>query len=176
MKVQRLFTKNLWVVLVVGIMVWSVFRLTPSLAYTPKVQPAQQEAAAVTIAQNDSGSQSLYDKVGGYNAIAAVVDDALPRIASDPQIKKYFVGLSTDTKRKLRQLLVDQLCSAAGGPCKYTGRTMKVSHGGLGISGSEFEAFVNDIVASLDKFGVPQPEKDKVVAFYNSFQQQIVEK
>lgn len=181
MKIQRLLTKNLWVVLGVGtLMVWAVFRMTPTLAYSPssQVQTAQQEVVPVTVSQYypDSRQQSLYDRVGGYNAIAAVVDDALPRIVNDPEIKEYFVGLSTDTKRKLRQLLVDQLCRAAGGPCEYTGRTMKVSHGGLGLSNSEFDSFVADIAASLDKFGVTQQEKNHVLAFYNGFRGQIVEK
>ncbi|HWW75438.1 MAG TPA: group 1 truncated hemoglobin, partial [Pyrinomonadaceae bacterium] len=85
-------------------------------------------------AQDGMMKKSLYDRLGGYNAVAAVVDDFVGRLVSDKQFERFFVGHSTDSKKRIRQHIVDQLCAAAGGPCVYLGRTMKDSHMGLGIS------------------------------------------
>lgn len=179
MPIQRLFTKTLWLVLVVTIaLVWTSFRLSPGLAHSTTTPPAQQEAVEVTIADNSSnpGTQTLYTRIGGYNAIAAVVDDAIPRWVNNPQIARYFIGLSTDSKKRLRQLIVDQFCEATGGPCKYTGRTMKTSHRGLGISGNEFNAFVSDLNASLTRYNLSPNDKNALLSYVNGFRGQIVER
>src|ERR1700694_5392146 len=70
-------------------------------------------------------TESLYHRLKGYDAIAAVADDFIGRVAADPRFEKFFAGFSVDSKKRLRQHLVDQLCAAAGGPCIYTGRDMK---------------------------------------------------
>lgn len=120
--------------------------------------------------------KSLYQRLGGYDAIAAVVDEFIGRLAGDQQFARFFAGLSTDSKKRLRQLLVEQLCEAAGGPCLYTGRAMKASHAGLGITEKEWEAGAKHLIAALDKFKVPQKEKDEVVAFVSTLKKEIVEK
>lgn len=120
--------------------------------------------------------KSLYERLGGYNAIAAVVDDALPRVVNDPKLARYFVGLSTNSKQRVRELLVDLICTATSGPCVYIGRDMKTSHAGLGINESEFQAFATDVIASLDKFKVPKKEKDELVSIVASLKREIVEK
>ena len=120
--------------------------------------------------------KSLYDRLGGYNAIAAVVDDFVGRLVTDKQFERFFVGHSTDSKRRIRQHIVDQLCAAAGGPCVYTGRTMKDSHAGLGISEAEWDAAARRLVASLDKFKVPEQEKKDLLAFVSGLKADIVEK
>lgn len=184
MKIQSLFTKTFWLGLIfTTVMVWTVFRLSPTLAYSPTKPPAQQVAApTTTIAQNDSSSsgkkKSLYNRLGGYNAIAAVIDNSAQRIFNDPLIGKYFIGLSTNSKQRLRQLLIDQFCQATGGPCIYTGRSMKLSHSGIGggLTDEEFQAFVNDVGAALDDLKVRQQEKNEVLAFVNSLRDEIVER
>jgi hemoglobin len=120
--------------------------------------------------------KSLYDRLGGYNAVAAVVDDFVGRLVTDKQFERFFVGHSTDSKKRIRQHIVDQLCAAAGGPCIYTGRTMKDSHVGLGITDAEWDAAAKHLVASLDKFKVPEPEKKDLLAFVTSLKGDIVEK
>ncbi len=120
--------------------------------------------------------KSLYQRLGGYDAIAAVVDDFIARLVTDSQVSRFFTGHSLDSKKRIRQLIVEQLCMAAGGPCFYTGRTMKASHDGLGITEIEWQAAVKLLVASLDKFGVPQKEKDDVLAAVSSFKGDIVQK
>ena len=120
--------------------------------------------------------KSLYDRLGGYNAIAAVVDDFVGRLVTDKQFERFFAGHSTDSKRRIRQHIVDQLCAAAGGPCLYTGRTMKDSHTGLGITEAEWDAAAKHLVASLDKFKVPEQEQKDLLAFVNGVKPDIVEK
>jgi len=106
---------------------------------------------------------TLYKRLGGYDAIAAVADDLLGRMAADPQLKVYSRGQSKDTKNKQRQLLVDFLCYAFGGPCVYTGRPLKTVHTGLNISESDWDVFVKLALATLDKFGVQGKEREEVV-------------
>ena len=132
--------------------------------------------AASASAQDGMMKKSLYDRLGGYNAIAAVVDDFVGRLVTDKQFDRFFMGHSTDSKKRIRQHIVDQLCAAAGGPCVYTGRTMKDSHAGLGISDAEWDAAARHLVASLDKFKVGEQEKKDLLAFVTSLKGDIVEK
>ena len=119
--------------------------------------------------------KSLYQRLGGYDAIAAVVDDFLGRLLGDPQMKRFFNGVSMDSQRRIRQLVVDQLCWATGGPCVYIGRSMKASHAGLGISEADWQSSVTHLIASLGKFKVPQKEKDDVLAAVSGLKADIVE-
>ena len=123
-----------------------------------------------------SQEKSLYERVGGYNALAAVVDDFIVRLVSDKQFEKFFIGQSTDSKKRIRQHILDQFCAATGGPCIYTGREMKTSHAGLGITNAEWDAAAKHLVASLDKFKVPEKEKGEILAFVTSLKKDIVEK
>jgi hemoglobin len=123
-----------------------------------------------------SQEKSLYERVGGYNALAAVVDDFIGRLISDKQFEKFFIGQSTDSKKRIRQHILDQFCAATGGPCVYTGREMKTSHAGLGITNAEWDAAAKHLVASLDKFKVPEKEKGELLAFVTGLKKDIVEK
>ena len=131
-------------------------------------------AAAQT--QASGTSSTLYKRLGGYDAIAAVTDDFIGRLAADKQLARFLVGLGADSQKKLRQHVVDQLCEATGGPCIYTGRSMKTSHAGLGITESDWQSTVNHLVATLDKFKVPEKEKGELLAIASSLKPDIVEK
>jgi hemoglobin len=120
--------------------------------------------------------KTLYQRLGGYDAVAAVTDDLIGRLAADPQLAKFLTGLNDDSKKKLRQHFVDFLCSATGGPCVYTGRDMRTSHKGLGITEADWNASVVDLSATLDKFKVPAPERAEVLAAVASLKPDIVEK
>jgi hemoglobin len=120
--------------------------------------------------------KSLYVRLGGYDAIAAVTDDFLGRLTKDPQFTRFFSGFSTDSVKRIRQLIVEQLCAAAGGPCFYTGRDTKKTHAGLGITEKDWDASAKHLVASLVKFNVPEKEKNEVLAFVTSLKKDIVEK
>lgn len=120
--------------------------------------------------------RTLYQRLGGFDAIAAVVDDFIPRLATDPGLAKFFAGHATDSKMRIRQLVVEQLCAAAGGPCVYTGRDLRTSHAGLGITEADWNRSVEHLVASLDKFRVPAPEKNELLAAVSGMKKDIVER
>lgn len=124
---------------------------------------------------NVMSEKSLYDRLGGYDVIAAVVDDLLAQLRADPQFSRFGMGRSLDSRNRARQLLVDQLCALAGGPCFYTGRDMKTSHAGLGITESEWEANMRYTETALDKHGVSAREKAEILAIFSGYKDDIVE-
>jgi len=117
---------------------------------------------------------SLYKRLSGYDALAAVSDEFLQRLGADKRLGRFVAGLSVDSQKKLRQRLVDFLCEKTGGPCVYTGRDMKTSHTGLRITEEDWKAGADALVATLDKFKVPQKERDEVVALVMSLKGDIV--
>ena len=121
-------------------------------------------------------SASLYTRLGGYDAIAAVVDDLLPRLRSDELLSRFWTSpRSVNTHNRERQLAVDFIAAAAGGPTIYLGRDMKMSHKGMGITKADYTAFMRCLGATMDKFEVREPERSEVVAFATSLEPEIVE-
>lgn len=104
--------------------------------------------------------KSLYDRLGGKKAVAAVVDDFVTNVSKDKVINKRFA--KTDIK-KLKKNLNDQICAATGGGCKYEGKDMKTAHKGMKITEDEWKATVGDLVAALDKNKVPDKEKNELL-------------
>src|ERR1700757_2453798 len=119
--------------------------------------------------------ETLYHRLGGYDAIAAAVDGLLPRLGGDPPIGVYWRGKCIDSMKKDRQLTVDFLCAATGGPVSYVGRDMKTAHEGLGITESDWEVFVQHTVATLDDLGVAGAEKDEFLAAAAALKDDVVE-
>lgn len=120
---------------------------------------------------------SLYSRLGGYDAIAAVVDDLLPRLHDDPRLMRFWASpRSTDTNNRERQLAVDFIAASAGGPTIYLGRDMKNSHIGMGIDRDDYAAFKTHLTATLEKFSVPNRERGEVMAFVDGLEKDIVEK
>ncbi|HEX5705444.1 MAG TPA: group 1 truncated hemoglobin [Pyrinomonadaceae bacterium] len=132
--------------------------------------------ASVAATHGAQEKKSLYARVGGYDALALVVDDFIKRLATDPKFAKFFSGFSVDSQKRLRQHILDQFCKAAGGPCEYIGRDMKTTHTGLGITEAEWDAAAKHLVAAMDKYKVPQAEKDELMAFVGTQKKDIVEK
>lgn len=124
---------------------------------------------------NDAQEQSLYQRLGGYDAIAAATDELLGRLQADPRIKDFWKGASADNRRKARQLIVDFMTEAAGGPAFYVGRDMKTSHEGMQISEADWAVFMEHSEATLDHFGVPPREREEVLGFFTSLKGEIVE-
>ncbi|HEX7441646.1 MAG TPA: group 1 truncated hemoglobin [Caldimonas sp.] len=114
---------------------------------------------------------SLYQRLGGKDAITAVVDDFIGNVAADTRINRRFGG--TDIPR-LKRMLVDQICAGTGGPCTYTGRNMSAAHEGMNIRDDEFGALVEDLVKSLDKFKVPAREKGDLLGILGPMKGAIV--
>ena len=127
-------------------------------------------------AQNPPQAPSLYKRLGGYDALAAVTDDFIGRLAGDSVLGRFFVGHSTDSKMRIRQLIVDQLCNVTGGPCVYIGRSMKAAHAGMGTTQADWDRSVRHLVATLTKFNVPPKEQNEVLAAVTTLKADIVEK
>jgi hemoglobin len=134
--------------------------------------------AGVPLFGQGGKEKSLYDRLGGKKAISAVVDEFVGRVAGDRRINAYFGATAGDPARlkKFKGNLVDQICQASGGPCKYTGKDMKAAHMGMGISGADFDALVEDLVGALDTFNVGAHEKEQLLGALGPMKGEIVEK
>ncbi len=126
-------------------------------------------------ADNAQQSASLYSRLGGYDAVNAVVGDLLPRLISDPQLGRFWANRGSDGMLREKQLVVNFISSAAGGPLLYTGRDMVVSHKGMRISESDWKLFMGHLHATLDKFKLPQREYSDVIGFIESQKPLMVE-
>ena len=121
----------------------------------------------------ETSKKSLYDRLGGKDGITTVVDAFVERVGGDKRINGYFA--STDLT-KLKMHMVDQICEASGGPCKYMGRTMKQTHAGMGVTDAAFGALVEDLVATLDQHKVGKAEKEELLGILGPMKGDIVEK
>ena len=133
--------------------------------------------AAACASQMDGGmaggmaTKSLYDRLGQKPAITAVVDDFIGNVAADNRINKRFANTNIP---RLKTMLVDQICEATGGPCKYTGRSMLDAHRGMHTTDAEFNALVDDLVKSLNKFKVPAEEQRELLTALGGMKGDIV--
>ena len=119
--------------------------------------------------------KTLYQRLGGYDAIASVVNDLLPRVRADQRIAHYWQHRGDDRLNRSKQLLIDFLCSGSGGPVFYTGRDMVVTHKGMNISESDWSVFMEHVEATLEAFKIPQAERDDLVAFIQGTKVDMVE-
>lgn len=119
---------------------------------------------------------SLYMNLGGKAAITAVVDEFVARVAADVRINGFFAGTAADPERLagFKAKLVDQICQASGGPCKYTGKDMKQAHAGMGVTSAHFNALVEDLAGALDKFKVKEADKASLLGVLGPMQSDIV--
>ncbi len=134
--------------------------------------------ALTTPAMFGQDKDALYTSLGGNKAIAAVVDLFVGNVAADAKINSFFKADVADPAKlkKFKANLVDQICEAAGGPCKYKGKTMKAAHAGMGVSTADFTALVGDLVAALDKAGVKPADKQALLGVLGPMKSDIVEK
>ncbi len=120
-------------------------------------------------------NETLYSRLGGYDAISAVVSDLLPRLQQDPLLAQLWDRRPEDSLQRSKQLLIDFLCSNAGGPVYYTGRDMQTTHKGMRLSDADWSAFMKHLDATLDSFKVQPPERDELVAFVQSTKNDMVQ-
>ena len=159
---QSSFRHSLLVALMLGFI--------PAGALTSYAVPLPATPAAPQAAAQDT----LYKRLGSYDALAAVSDDFIGRLATDPKLGRFFVGLSTDSKTRVRQHVVDFLCVATGGPCKYTGRDMETAHTGLNITEEDWTISVKALTDTLNKFKVPAREQGEVLSALGGLKSKIV--
>ena len=119
-------------------------------------------------------SSSLYRSLGGYDAIAALTDDFIGRMLKDSTLAPFFAGLEKPELQRIRQMVVDQLCAATGGPCVYVGRSMKEAHAKLNITPADWQQAVRLLNASLDKFNVGRSDRNQLLAIVRTLEPDIV--
>lgn len=129
---------------------------------------------AATPTADPAPAASLYERLGGKPAIEVVIDKFLANVVADARINKFFAGLDGAAVAKLRGHLVDQVCSATGGDCQYTGRSMKESHTGMNLTDDHFTAIVEDLIAALDDAGVKPADKDELLGILGGLKGDIV--
>ncbi len=119
--------------------------------------------------------KSLYERLGGYDAIAAVVDALMVRIKDDDKLRRFYDHRGADGIAREQQLLVDFLCASTGGPMVYTGRDMKALHVGMRLDEEDWKRAMLHLTAGLDAFEVPEQEKGEVMSFHENLKSEIVE-
>jgi hemoglobin len=136
---------------------------------------ATATAAIFTCVLSSTGAaaSTLYERLGGYDAIVAVVDQTIANIAADHRINKFFAHADIP---HLRRSLADQICAASGGWCVYAGRDMKTAHAGMHIHSRHFNALVQDLGMALNKFKVPAQEQHELVAILAPLKSDIVQR
>ena len=133
-------------------------------------------ALAVACTAQAGTAKSLYDRLGGYNALSSVANDLLPRLRADKQLGRFWAHRGIDGIQREKQLLIDFLSAKSGGPMYYTGRNMVQTHVGMGISESDWNIFLGHLKATLTKFKVPKKETSDVLGFIGSLKGTMVEK
>jgi hemoglobin len=147
--------------------------LTAACAKKDQQAAGDTMTASSTTAVADTGAnRSLYDRLGGKPAITAVIDTFVARVAADSRINKKFAHSNIP---RVKSELVDQVCAQTGGPCTYTGRTMKEAHRGMKVTEGEFNALGDDLVAALNAFKVPKKEQDELMGALSAMKGDIVE-
>jgi len=120
---------------------------------------------------------SLYDRLGGVYSVATVVDDLIDRVMADPRLNANPLVDKAHHRvppAGFKYLVTEMVCWAAGGPQKYTGKSMAESHSHLKITSKEWEAFLDDFQQTLDKFKVPAEEQAELKEIVNSTRSDIV--
>ena len=123
----------------------------------------------------DAMQKSLYERLGGYGAISAVVNDFAEKLFDDPQVGPFFKGMGTDTRKSFIQKNTNLVCNVTGGPCKIISRDARTVHSGLGITEADFNVVVNHLVDTLNSFEVPAREQEELLSIVGSLKPAIVE-
>ena len=117
-------------------------------------------------------TKSLYDRLGGSDAINALTESWVARVAGDDRANGKFARTDID---RLKKELVDQLCEVTGGPCTYTGRSMQETHDGMKVTAGEFEIVMQHLRAALDELNVSKTDQDELAGLLEPMRDDMVE-
>lgn len=131
-------------------------------------------AGCATMREPAAKPPSLYQRLGGREGIAQVVDDFVAILVADPRVNARFKDMKPPDVARLKSNAADQVCEATGGPCAYLGRDMKTAHRGMKITEAEWSATVDDLVKALDKSKVPEREKQELLGLLAPMKADIV--
>jgi hemoglobin len=165
--------RRLTIVTIIAVLLLGSFNTASAITTGPDKKKSGKKMSGKKMA-----GKPLYERLGGKEAITAVVDEFVARVAADNRINGFFAGVASDPKRlaDFKGKLVDQICQASGGPCTYKGADMKTAHKGMGVTEAAFGALVEDLIAALDKFNVPAAEKNELLGLLGPMKGDIVEK
>ncbi len=177
--------KILFAVTIAAVLAFGALNISPAHAgmdkkakdeKSDKKEKSSKSDKASKASKSDKGN-SLYSRLGGKKAITAVVDEFVAIVVADDRINTFFADTGKDPKRvaAFKGKLVDQICQASGGPCKYKGKDMKTAHAGMGVKEEHFNALVEDLVKALDKFNVGATEKNELLGALGPMKADIVE-
>jgi hemoglobin len=125
--------------------------------------------------ENHTPETPLYKRIGGYDVIAAIIDDLFALMRADARFARFGAGRSLDSRRRAQQLTVDFVCAASGGPCSYLGRDLRTSHAGLQITPSEWEASLELTRTALRNHSVGLREQSEFLALFEQYKKDIVD-
>ncbi len=128
------------------------------------------------MATNSNLDKTLYARIGGYDAVAAIVDEFLQTLSLDPQMARFSASMNLDSRKRNSQLTLDYFAAASGGPTLYLGKDMKPAHAGLGISASDWKIATDHIARALTKLRVPEREGGELLAIFEALKGDIVER
>jgi hemoglobin len=163
------------VVTLVTLMLAACGAKKPPMPAEPPVAEVVADAGPEPPAEDAAPPPSLYDRIGGKDGVAAVADIFAKNLVADPRVNKLFKK-SKDDLEHFKAMLGDQICELAGGPCQYTGKSMKDAHKGMGITDGQFDAVVEDLKLALDEKGVSEQDKSELFAAIAPTKADIVEK
>lgn len=126
--------------------------------------------------QDKPAGKTLYQRMGGYDVVVGVVDAFLAQLRKDPAFERFGGGRSHDSLVRSRQLVIDQICFLAGGPCTYIGRDTKTAHAGLKITDKEWDASIQMFKVALIDQKVAAPEQQEFLAMIEKLRPDVVEK
>lgn len=132
--------------------------------------------AALPALTQGADQKSLYDRLGGYNGISAVIDTFADRLFADPKIAPFFVGMSDDTRQSFKQKNKNLVCNVTGGPCQIISRDAAVAHQGLGITAADFDVVAGHLKGVLDEFKVPAGEQKELFEIILTLRPAIVDR
>ena len=125
---------------------------------------------------NAAEAKTLYERLGGYEGISAVVDQFADSLFAVKRISQFFIGMSDDTRAQFKQKNKYLLCNVTGGPCKVISRPANVAHHGLGITAGDFDVVVGHLKDVLNQDKVGPKEQEEVLAIILSLRSQIVDR
>jgi hemoglobin len=149
--------------------------LLTAVAVALPVMAAASSTTTTSTTSKSTKTKTLYTQLGSKKGITAVVDDFVANLKKDTRVESFFAATFADPQRTtaFKTHLVDQICQASGGPCKYTGKDMKAAHEGMGIKTEHFNAVVEDLTAALDKHKVPADAKNQLIGVLGPMKPEI---
>jgi hemoglobin len=133
-------------------------------------------ALSLTAGVPAAQEKSLYQRLGGYDAIAAMLDEFVGKLAAEQQLQRFFAGHSKSSEMRQRQLVLDLFCQVTGGPCFYIGRDLRIAHAGLGITKADWDLAVTRFVETMNKHKVAEREQKELAGVIGPLEKDIVEK